>query len=137
MPSPPCLSVCPLTSHPRSTSSVSTPKLKAEHPQAISSHLRATCLSPPLRPFPLTEKSNLPTSGSVDNESACNTGDRGRGFNPWVRKIPWRKKWQPAPVFLPGEFPGQRSLVDYSPWGHKEHTAENLPISPNRSMWGL
>ena len=41
-------------------------------------------------------------------------------FNPWVRKIPWKRKWQLAPVFLPGKFHGQRSLVDYSPLGHKE-----------------
>ena len=41
-------------------------------------------------------------------------------FDPWVRKIPWRRKWQPAPVFLPGESLGQRSLVGYSPRGHKE-----------------
>ena len=41
-------------------------------------------------------------------------------FNPWVRKIPWRREWQPTPVFLPGEFRGQRSLVGYSQWGHKE-----------------
>ena len=38
------------------------------------------------------------------------------GFNPWVGKIPWRRKWQPTPVFLPGEFHGRRSLVGYSPW---------------------
>ena len=42
------------------------------------------------------------------------------GFNPWVRKIPWNRKWQPTPVFLPGESHGQRSLVSYSPWGRKE-----------------
>ena len=42
------------------------------------------------------------------------------GFYPWVRKIPWRRKWQPTPAFLPGEFHGQRSLVGYSPWGHKK-----------------
>ena len=41
-------------------------------------------------------------------------------FNPWVRKIPWRRKWQPTPVFWPGESHGQRSLMDDSPWGHKE-----------------
>ena len=35
-------------------------------------------------------------------------------------KIPWRREWQPTPVILPGEFHGQRSLVGYSPWGHKE-----------------
>ena len=42
------------------------------------------------------------------------------GFEPWVRKIPWRKAWQPTLVFLPGESHGQRSLVNYSPRGHKE-----------------
>ena len=41
-------------------------------------------------------------------------------FNPWVGKIPWRREWQPAPVFLPGKFHGQKNLVGYSPWGHKE-----------------
>ena len=42
-------------------------------------------------------------------------------FDPWVGKIPWRRKWQPTPVFLPGKFPGQRSLVGYySSRGHKE-----------------
>ena len=40
-------------------------------------------------------------------------------FHLWVRKIPWRKKWQPAPVFLSGKSHGQRSLVGYSPWGRK------------------
>ena len=42
------------------------------------------------------------------------------GFHPWVGKIPWRRKWQPSPVFLPGESHGQRSLVDYRPWDRKE-----------------
>ena len=37
----------------------------------------------------------------------------------WVRKILWRRKWQPTPGLLPGEFHGQRSLVGYSPWGHR------------------
>ena len=41
-------------------------------------------------------------------------------FDPWVGKIPWRREWQPTPVFLPGEFHGQRSLEGYSPWGLKE-----------------
>ena len=41
-------------------------------------------------------------------------------FDPWVEKIPWRRKWQPTPVFLPGEFQGQRILVGYSPWDSKE-----------------
>ena len=42
------------------------------------------------------------------------------GFDPWVGKSPWRRKWQPAPVFLTGEAHGQRSLVGYSPGGLKE-----------------
>ena len=41
-------------------------------------------------------------------------------FSPLVGKIPWRRKWQPTLVFLPGQSHGQRSLVDYSPWGGKE-----------------
>ena len=41
-------------------------------------------------------------------------------LSPWVGKIPWRRKWQPTPVFLPEETHGQRSLVGYGPWGHKE-----------------
>ena len=41
------------------------------------------------------------------------------GSNPWVGKISWRREWQPTPVFLPGEFHGQRSPVGYSPWGRR------------------
>ena len=52
---------------------------------------------------------------------------RRPGFDPWVRKIPWRKKWQPTLVFLPGKSHRQRSLVGYSPWSHKElYTIERL-----------
>ena len=50
-------------------------------------------------------------------ESACQC--RRHGFNPWIRKIPWRRKWQPIPVFLLGKFHGQRSPVGYSPWSCK------------------
>ena len=50
-------------------------------------------------------------------ESACQCR-RGR-FNLWVGKIPWRRKWQPTPVILPGKSHGQRSLTDYIPWGRK------------------
>ena len=41
-------------------------------------------------------------------------------FDLWVGKIPWRRKWQPTPVFLPGKTHGQRSLAGYSPWGCKD-----------------
>ena len=45
---------------------------------------------------------------------------QGPRFDPWVGKISWRRKWQPTPVFLPGESHGQRSLVGYSPRGGTE-----------------
>ena len=52
---------------------------------------------------------------SVDKESACQC-KRCR-FDPWVRKIPWRRKWQLTPIFLPETSSGQRRLVGCSPWG--------------------
>ena len=52
------------------------------------------------------------------------------GFDPWVGKIPWGRAWQPTLAFLPGESHGQRSLVGYSPWGHKESdTTDQLTLS--------
>ena len=41
-------------------------------------------------------------------------------FDPWVGKVPWRREWKPTPVFLPGEFHGWKSFMDYSPWDLKE-----------------
>ena len=59
-------------------------------------------------------------------------------FNPWVRKIPWRREWQPTPIFLPGESHGQRSLVGCSPWGHKESdTTEWLSLSHTLTWWNF
>ena len=51
---------------------------------------------------------------------------RKPGFDPWVRKIPWARAQQSTPVFLPGESHGQRSLVGYSPWGHRVGTYRPL-----------
>ena len=56
--------------------------------------------------------------GSTSNKHTCQC--RRHKFDPWIRKIHWRRKWQSTPVFLPGKFHGHRSLVDFSPWGHKE-----------------
>ena len=61
----------------------------------------------------------------------------GRGFSPWVRKISWRRKWRPSPVFLPGKFRGQRSLVGYSPRGHRvrqDWVTEHGHTSRNRAV---
>ena len=65
-------------------------------------------------------------------ESVCQCSRHRRPrFNPWVKKIPWRRKWQPTPVFLPGKFHGQRSLVGYSPWGCKESDKTEGPQFPD------
>ena len=55
--------------------------------------------------------------GSVVKNPPANVGGARGGFDPWVRKIPWRRKWQLTPVFLPGECHGQRGLTGHSPWG--------------------
>ena len=58
--------------------------------------------------------------GTSGKEPTCQCGDMRGRFNPWVGKIPWRKAWQPTQVFLPRKSRGQRILVGYSPYGHKE-----------------
>ena len=50
------------------------------------------------------------TGGSVAKNPPANARDERGGFDPWVGKIPWERKWQPTPVFLPGESHGQQSL---------------------------
>ena len=72
-------------------------------------------------------------------ESLCRY--RRRRFDPWVGKIPWRREWQPTPVFLLGKLHGQRSQVGYSPWDHKgsdmaewlssTHVHTGLAVSPS------
>ena len=82
-----------------------------------SSPLRYSCMS-----FP---------GGSDGEESACN-----EGFNPWVGKIPWRRERLPTPVFLPGEFHGQRTLLGYSSWGCQESDiTEWLTLSLSHALW--
>ena len=59
---------------------------------------------------------------------------RKRRLRPWVRKIPWRKKWHPTPVVFPGKSHGQRSLAGYSPWdfvrvGHDLVTKQQQGVS--------
>ena len=51
-------------------------------------------------------------------------------FDPWVRKIPWKRKWEPISVFLSGKYHGQKSLEGYSSWGHNElDTTEQLTLN--------
>ena len=56
--------------------------------------------------------------GASGEESTCQC--RRLGFDPWVQKIPWSRKWQPTLIFLPGKSHGQWSLAGYSPLGHRE-----------------
>ena len=70
--------------------------------------------------------------GSEVKASACNVGDLGSISG--LGRFPWRRKWQPTPVFLPGESHGRRSLVGYSPWGRKESdTTERVTLSLSQS----
>ena len=66
---------------------------------------------------------NGPPRWLSGKEPTCQCGICG--FDPWVQKIPWRRKWQATPVFLPGESHGQRSLAGYSP-GSQTDTTERL-----------
>ena len=109
--------------------------------------------SPAISPTP---PAKLDFTGCSDGkESACNAGDPGS--IPGSGKIPWRREWQPSPVFLPGEFHRWRSLESYSPWGqtwlndwHRQsllwpgrHLARLLSCSPapysdpSRTGWGM
>ena len=59
--------------------------------------------------------------GTSGKELACQSRRPKRcRFIPWVEKIPWKRAWQPTPIFLLGESHGQRKLAGYSPWGGKE-----------------
>ena len=61
----------------------------------------------------------FPGSSVVKNQSAMQETCRRHGFNRWVGKIPWKRKWQPTAVTLPGKSRGQRSLAGCSTWGHR------------------
>ena len=97
---------------------------------------------PHCAPFP----SGLPSGAVVENPPANDQWRRRKRlrFDPWVGKIPWRRKRQSTPAFLPGEFHGQMRLVGYSPWGHKEldtiehtHTHTHTHICPISTLWSF
>ena len=82
-------------------------------------------------------------------ESACQRRrHKSCRFDPWVGKIPWRRKWQAPPVFLPGESHRQRNLGGYSPWGYKSckkksgmtaHLSTSMMLSANTvsTFWSV
>ena len=100
------------------------PRRPRSLPCWITAYLQYTFLlplSPPGIgwPFIYTQETPVIPRWLSGRESACQCRTcRRRGFNPWVGKIPWGRKGQPTPVFLPEKFHGQRSLAGYSLWGH-------------------
>ena len=68
------------------------------------------------------------SGGSVVKNLPAKAGDPG--FDPWVGKFPWRRKWQLTPVFLPGKSQEQRSLAGYSRWGRKMSNVNIKMTSP-------
>ena len=94
------------------------------------------------------ESENLPESfpgGTSGKESACQCGRRKRlGFSLWAGEIPWRRKWRPTPVFLPGKFHGWGTRWACGPWDRKEmNTPEWLSTwsththtHTHTSLWG-
>ena len=72
---------------------------------------------------------------SMKLKNYCNAGNPSSTPTLGRSPDPWRKAWQPTPVFLPGEFHGQRSLDGYSPWGHKVlDTTEKLTHTDKLSV---
>ena len=97
-------------------------------------------LSLPAILVPCPQLPALFPAGSRGSDGRVHLQCRRRGFDPWVGKISWRRKWYPSPVFLPGESHGQRSLVGCSTWGCKESdTTERLNTclaeSQEKSGW--
>ena len=70
--------------------------------------------------LPLFEKHCSTSTGFPGGASGEESAYKRHSFDPWVRKVPWRRTWQPTLVFLPGEVHGQRSLAGCSLCGHKE-----------------
>ena len=94
-----------------------SPIKKKQCTAAVWMDLETTTLSQPDREKYITHMWNLGFPGATSGkEPACQCRRHKRHmFDPWVRKIPWRRVWQSTPVFLPGESHGRRRLASYSP----------------------
>ena len=69
---------------------------------------------------PLSSLEGFPSGAGGEGPTCQHRRLKRCGFDPWVRKLSWRREWHPTPVFLPGKSHGQRSLAGYHPWSHKE-----------------
>ena len=108
--------ICPDSHNTYSIYVVKCMRFKKQQPWFSLRILLFSCVATKKAYFPAVPH-GLPRQLS-GKESTCQC--RGHGFDPWLGKIPWRRKWQPTPVFLPEMSHGQRSLVGYSLWGRKE-----------------
>ena len=93
----------------------SVPGLERSPQEGIGNLLKYSCMG-----NPMDREAWRATVHGVPESNIGDTGDVG--LIPSLGKIPWRTKWQPAPIFLPGQSHGQRSLAGYSPWGHRSLT---------------
>ena len=92
------------------------------HPHSFPYNFAVPCLPPVPPPRQWSPPAPTWSDFYFDWASLVTQTVNGRrpGFDPWLRNIPWRRQWQPAPVFFPKKSHGQRSLVGYSPWVCKE-----------------
>ena len=93
------------------------PGMEGNASNSRDAHMSQTC--PPRKKYYLHSLNSQVILKSLQTTMVV-SGFCWPGFDPWVGKIPWRRKWWPTPVLLPGTFHGLRSLVGYSPWGRKE-----------------
>ena len=111
----------------------------AHKPQSLCSTTRETTtmrsLYPATKSGPLTRTRSFLVAQRQRIHRQC-MGLRRCRLDPWVQKIPWRRVWQPIPVFLPGESHGQRSLTGYSPSRHKESDTVEVTESALTTMHG-
>ena len=76
--------------------------------------------------------------GARGKEPTCQCSrHKRRGFDPWVRKMPWRRAWQTTPGFLPEKYHGQRSLVGYNFINHKESDTTEHWTHTETAVWGV
>ena len=81
---------------------------------------------------------SFPSGTVVKRPPAMQETSRRHRFDPWVEKIPWRRKWQPTPVFLPGKSHGHKSLAGYSPWGCRvRHNWACTQCNEKQALLGL
>ena len=101
--------------------------LRPSQDDNTKTYLVSTCRSMiPPRVKTVSALSSI-SSGASGEERTCRC--RRQELDPWARKVPWKRDWQPTPVLLPGEAHGQRSLAGYSLWGRKESdTTQQLRI---------